>query len=49
MVPLVGRSSPAVRVSSAGFPLPAGPITATASPGAICMLAPSIAGVASLS
>jgi hypothetical protein len=49
MVPLAGRSSPAIMIRSAGFSLPDGPITATASPGAICMLAPSTAGAASLS
>src|SRR6516164_3308464 len=46
-VPLVGRSSPAIMFSSVDFPLPDGPITATDSPGAICMLTPSTAGVAS--
>ena len=33
IVPLVGRSRPAIRFSSVDFPLPDGPITATASPG----------------
>jgi len=48
-VPLVGRSRPAIMFSSVDFPLPEGPITATASPGAICRLTPSTAGAASLS
>jgi hypothetical protein len=48
-VPLVGRSRPAIMFSSVDLPLPDGPITATASPGAICMLTPSTAGAASLS
>jgi hypothetical protein len=33
-VPLLGRSSPAIRFSSVDFPPPDGPITATASPAA---------------
>jgi hypothetical protein len=35
--------------SSVDLPLPDGPITATASPGAICMPTPSAAGAPSLS
>ena len=38
IVPLVGRSSPAIRLSSVDLPLPEGPITATASPGATSRL-----------
>ena len=43
-VPLAGLSSPAIRFSSVDFPLPEGPITATASPGAIRRLTRSSAG-----
>ena len=41
--PLVGRSSPAIRFSSVDLPLPDGPITATASPGATSRLTPATA------
>ena len=34
-VPLLGRSRPAMRLSRVDLPLPDGPITATASPGAM--------------
>jgi hypothetical protein len=43
-VPLVGLSSPAIRFSSVDFPLPDGPMTATASPGATCRFTSSSAG-----
>jgi len=46
-VPLVGRSRPAIMFSNVDFPLPDGPITATDSPGGICMRTPSTAGAAS--
>ena len=42
-VPALGRSRPAIRFSSVDLPLPDGPITATASPGAISRLTPSTA------
>ena len=48
-VPLVGRSRPAMRLSSVDLPLPDGPMTATASPGASSRLTPSTAGWPSLS
>ena len=47
--PLVGLSRPAMRLSSVDFPLPDGPMTATASPGASSRLTPSTAGRPSLS
>jgi hypothetical protein len=43
-VPMVGRSSPATRLSSVDFPLPDGPMTATTSPAATLMLTSSSAG-----
>jgi len=42
-VPLVGRSRLAIMFSSVDFPLPGGPITATASPTPICKLTSSTA------
>ncbi len=43
-VPAVGRSSPAMRLSSVDLPLPDGPMTATTSPAATPMLTPASAG-----
>ena len=43
-LPLVGRSSAAMRLSSVDLPLPDGPITATASPDATDRLTSSSAG-----
>ena len=37
-VPVVGRSSPAMRLSSVDFPLPDGPMMATTSPAATSRL-----------
>ena len=47
--PLVGRSSPAIRLSSVDLPLPDGPITASASPGATSRLTWATAGAPSWS
>src|ERR1022692_1690740 len=46
MVPLEGLSSPATRFSRVDFPLPDGPITATASPAVTSRLTRSRAGAA---
>ena len=45
-VPLVGRSIPAMRLSSVDLPLPDGPMIATASPAAIDRLTSATAGAA---
>ncbi len=42
--PEVGRSRPAMRLSSVDFPLPDGPMTATTSPAATPMLTSASAG-----
>src|SRR5581483_10614288 len=47
--PLVGRSRPAMRFSSVDFPLPDGPMIATASPGVTVRLTSDTAGAAPLS
>ena len=47
--PLVGRSSPAIRLSSVDFPLPEGPMIATDSPRETSMLTCATAGDPSLS
>ena len=43
-VPAVGRSRPAMRLSSVDLPLPEGPMIAMASPAAISRLTSSTAG-----
>ncbi len=43
-VPAVGRSSPAIMLSSVDLPLPDGPMTATTSPAATPMLTSASAG-----
>ncbi len=43
-VPALGRSSPAIRLSSVDLPLPDGPMTATTSPAATPMLTSASAG-----
>ena len=43
-VPAVGRSSPAMRLSSVDFPLPDGPMTAATSPAATSRLRSASAG-----
>ena len=43
--PLVGRSSPAIRLSRVDLPLPDGPMIATASPVSTVKLTPSRAGL----
>ena len=48
-VPLVGRSSPAIRLSTVDLPLPDGPIKATASPEATCRCTRSTAAQLTLS
>ena len=47
-VPAVGRSSPAMRLSSVDLPLPDGPMTATTSPAPTSMLTSASAGRPSL-
>src|SRR5215470_4009029 len=49
MAPLVGRSSPAIRLSSVDFPLPEGPMIATDSPRETSILTCATAGDPSLS
>ena len=49
IVPLVGRSRPAIRLSSVDLPLPEGPITARASPGATSRLTRATAAAPSWS
>jgi hypothetical protein len=49
MAPVVGRSSPAIRLSSVDFPLPEGSMIATDSPRATAMLTCATAAAPSLS